>query len=201
MPSPADFGPACVVMRNAAAAGELDSKRTPTIYPSQGYLRKTISSALNEDVKKACQLLLTAKKPVIIAGSGVHAAKAYKELVRLAELLSIPVTTNYRGKSAFPEVNPLALGMMGTFGQKVANEYLAQADLILIAGCRLSSSDIMYESLNLIDPSRQKIIQIDIEPRNTGWVVPVELGLVGDLKVVLQQILSALKRLYRWRIR
>ncbi len=187
-------GPACVVMRNAAAAGELDNKRTPRLYPTQGYLRKAVSSASNEQVKKASQLLLTARNPVIVAGSGVHASRAYNELIKLAELLAIPVTTNYRGKSAFPEVNPLALGMMGTFGQRVANQFLAQADVILVAGCRLSSSDIMYESLNLIDPFRQKIIQIDIEPRNSGWVVPVELSLVGDLKVVLQQILSTLKR-------
>ena len=186
-------GPACVVMRNAAAAGELDAKRAPRIYSTEGYLRKTFSSALDEDVQKAARLLLEAKSPVIIAGSGIHASKAYEELITLAELMGIPVTTNYRGKSAFPEVNNLSLGMMGTFGQKVANEFLAQADLILIVGCRLSSSDIMYENPKLIDPSRQKIVQIDIEPRNIGWVVPVELSLVGDLKFVLPQIINALK--------
>ena len=157
-------------------------------------MKKTTSSPSNEDIKKACQILSSAKRPVILAGSGVHVSKAYEELIKLAELLSIPVTTNYRGKSAFPEVHPLALGMMGTFGQKVANDYLSQADLVLIAGCRLSSSDIMYESLNLIDPSRQKIIQIDIEPRNAGWVIPIEMSLVGDLKVVLQQMFTSMKR-------
>jgi acetolactate synthase I/II/III large subunit len=188
-------GPACVVVRNSAASGDVDSTRPPRLYPTQGYLHQTILAPSGEDIKEACQILLAAKKPVILAGSGVHASKAYTELIKLAEMLSIPVTTNYRGKSAFPEVNSLSLGMMGTFGQKVANDYLSEADLILIAGCRLSSSDIMYESPKLIDPSRQKIIQIDIEPRNTGWVVPIEMSLVGDLKVVLLQMVSCLRDL------
>ncbi|MDO9333675.1 MAG: thiamine pyrophosphate-binding protein [Dehalococcoidales bacterium] len=188
-------GPACVIMRNTAITGEFNPQRNPRVHPTAGYLKVTQSLPLPDDVKKVSQAIISARHPVILAGSGVHASKAYDELKELAELLGIPVATSYRGKSAFPEVHPLGLGMIGTFGQKVANDLVAQADLLLIAGCRLSPSDTKSESPNLIDPTRQKIIQIDIDPRNSGWVFPVETSLIGDLKLVLQQLTTSIKRI------
>lgn len=110
-------------------------------------------------------------------------------------MLGIPVVTSYRGKSAFPEVHPLALGMMGTFGQRIANEYVSKADVLLIAGCRLSPSDTKNENPSFIDPGRQRLIQLDIEPRNAGWAYPVEQAVIGDLKVVLQQLIAQVKQL------
>jgi len=188
-------GPACVVMRTDAAFGEVDPDKNPRFHNTSGYLTESLSIPLVEDIEKAARLIMDSQHPVIIAGSGVHASKAYEELRELAELLGIPVATNYRGKSTFPEIHPLALGMMGTFGQKVANNVIAEADLILVAGCRLSPSDTKFEIPQLIDPSRQKIIQIDIDPRNTGWTYPVEIGLVGDLKATLGQLLNTMKGL------
>ncbi|MGB2800400.1 MAG: thiamine pyrophosphate-binding protein, partial [Dehalococcoidia bacterium] len=131
-------GPSCVVMRNNAISGELDPDRVPKIYPTDGYLRTSPATAPKEEVDRAVELLLKAERPVIIAGNGVHIARAYDELSDLAELLEMPVTTTYKGKSTFPEVHPLALGMMGTFGQKAANSMVADADLLLVAGSRLS---------------------------------------------------------------
>ena len=190
-------GPACVVMRSSAVTGEIDPNNALRIYPTSGFLKKSLSTPLAGDIEKANRLLMDAHHPVVIAGSGVHMSKAYSELQELAELLGAPVATSYRGKSTFPETHPLALGMMGTFGQKMANDVIAEADVILVAGCRLSPSDTKYENPQLIDPSRQKIIQIDIDPRNTGWTFPVELALVGDLKATLGQFLSSLKCLTR----
>jgi len=185
-------GPSAVVMRNYAITGEIDPQRRPAIRSTSGYLKQSLSAPAAEEIEKAVRLLLEAQHPVIIAGTGVHTSKAYDQLKQLAEYLGIPVATSYKGKSAFPEVHPLALGMMGGFGQKTANAVIADADLILVAGCRLTPSDTKYESSNLIDPSRQKIIQIDIDPRNAGWTFPVEMGLVGDLKTVLTQVINTL---------
>ena len=167
-------GPACVVMRSTAPTGEFNAARNPHVHPTAGYLKTSQSIPLPDDIKKASQAILSAQKTAILAGSGVIASRAYDELKDLAELLGMPVATSYRGKSAFPEVHPLALGMIGTFGQRVANETIAAADLLLIAGCRLSPSDTKFENPNLIDPTKQKIIQIDIDPRNIGWAFPVE---------------------------
>jgi acetolactate synthase-1/2/3 large subunit len=182
-------------MRGAAISGEFHPERNPRIHPTAGYLKMTPSLPLPDDVRKVSQAIISAKRPVILAGSGAHASKAYDELKELAELLGIPVATSYRGKSAFPEVHPLGLGMIGNFGQKVANDFVAQADLLIVAGCRLSPSDTKSENPNLIDPARQKIIQIDIEPLNSSWVFPVDSSLIGDLKLVLRQLITSIKRI------
>jgi len=188
-------GPSSVVMRNNAISGEIAPERAPRMYATSGYLKGSLGTPPAEDVEKASHLLLEAQHPVVIAGNGVHISRAYRELRELAEFLGAPVATSSTGKSAFPEVHPLALGMMGTFGQKVANNVIADADILLVAGCRLSPSDTRYENPQLIDPSRQRILQIDIDARNAGWNFPVEMGLVGDLKTVLGQLLHTLKRL------
>ena len=186
-------GPASVVMRAAAVSGEISPERLERMHNTAGYLTQSRAAAPNEDIERALQILLEAQRPVIIAGSGVHNSKAYDELRELAEALGIPVATSYRGKSSFPEVHPLALGMMGGFGQKVANSIIAAADLLLVVGCRLDPSDTMGETPRLIDPKRQRIVQIDIEPRNAGWTFPVEMGIAGDARTVLRQIMNALE--------
>jgi len=186
-------GPACVVMRFNTATEEIDPKRIPKIYPTSGYLKDSFTVAPAEQVVKAVDLILGAEHPVIIAGNGVHISKAYRELLTLSEFLGAPVATSYKGKSAMAEVHPLALGMMGSFGQKTANEVIAAADCLIVVGCHLAPSDTKYENPKLIDPSRQKIVQIDVDPRNAGWVYPVEMNLIGDLRMVLNQLVGMMK--------
>ncbi len=181
-------GPTAVVMRQAAIAGELDPDKPPRVHPTRHWLRKSPAMPAVEELVAAIELLEAAQRPVIIAGNGVHAAKAYDELAAIAELLGSPVATTYNGKSAFREDHPLALGMMGRYGQPVANSVIREADTILVAGSRLAPNDTNSE--RLIDPGRQKLIQIDIEPRNAGWSYPVEVSLIGDAKAVLKQLLQ-----------
>ncbi len=181
-------GPTAVVMRQAAIAGELDPDKPPRVHPTRHWLRKSPVMPAVEELVAAIELLEAAQRPVIIAGNGVHAAKAYDELAAMAELLGSPVATTYNGKSAFREDHPLALGMMGRYGQPVANSVIREADTILVAGSRLAPNDTNSE--RLIDPGRQKLIQIDIEPRNAGWSYPVEVSLIGDAKAVLKQLLQ-----------
>jgi acetolactate synthase-1/2/3 large subunit len=186
-------GPAAVVFRINAATGEVNPNRVPKIYPTAGYLKNTIIAPSADDIERASELLARAKNPVIIAGNGVHLSKSYAELKDLAELLGIPVATTYTGKSTFPEIHPLALGMMGEYGQTTANRVISNADVILACGTRLSPSDTKRESL--IDPIKQKIIHIDIDPRNSGWVFPVEMGVTGELNTTLTLMLETLKKM------
>ncbi len=188
-------GPSAMVMRIIASSAEVDPAKMPKIYPISGLVPQSLSVPSEAEIVKTARLLMQAKRPVIIAGGGVHLGKSYRELRELAETLGIPVATSYTGKSVFPEIHPLALGMMGTFGQKLANDVIADADLLLVAGCRLSPSDTLQENPKLISASKQKIIQIDIEPRNIGWNYPVEIGLAGDLKAVMSELLNTLKQL------
>jgi acetolactate synthase-1/2/3 large subunit len=172
--------------------GEITDETFPRIYDTRGYMQNAISIPHPSDTERAADMLMTARRPVIVAGNGIHAAKAYAELQTLAEGLGAPVATSTLGKGAFAEVHPLALGCMGVFGSPVANKVVSEADLVLIVGCRLKGPDTITESPRLIDPTRQTLIQIDVEARNAGWVFPINLGLIGDAKAVLTQLNEAL---------
>jgi acetolactate synthase-1/2/3 large subunit len=188
-------GPTCVLMRRNAVIGEVEVDAPPRLFPTAGYLRGSRQDAAEEDVEQALQLLLRAERPAIIAGNGVHMAKAYEELRSLAEFLGAPVATSAKGKSAFPEHHPLAVGLMGTFGQKIANAAVTEADVLLVVGCRLAPNTTRREHPEFIDPGRQRIIQLDIDSRNAGWVFPTAVNLVGDAKAVLQQVVERARRL------
>ena len=95
-------GPACVVMRNIAAAGEIEPAQASRIHTTSGYLNEPYCTLPPEYIENASRLLVEAKSPVIIAGNGAHISRAYGELRDLAELLAIPVATSYTGKSTFP---------------------------------------------------------------------------------------------------
>ncbi len=181
-------GPTAVIMRQTAIAGELDPDKPPRVHSTEHWLQGVTTMPAVAELVSAIELLEAAERPVIIAGNGVHAAKAYDELAAMAELLGSPVATTYNGKSAFPENHPLALGMMGRYGQPVANSVIQEADTILVVGSRLAPNDTNSELL--IDPARQKLIQVDIEPRNAGWSYPAAVSLIGDAKAVLKQLLQ-----------
>jgi acetolactate synthase-1/2/3 large subunit len=111
----------------------------------------------------------------------------------LAEALGLPVATTPTGKGCFPENHPLALGPMGAHGTPVANACVGDADLVLAVGSKLSAYDTAYEHPDLIDPERQTLIQVEVEPKNAAWTFPVEHALVGDAALVLRQLLAAAK--------
>ncbi|MSQ26305.1 MAG: thiamine pyrophosphate-binding protein [Dehalococcoidia bacterium] len=184
-------GPACVVMRSAAIAGEVDVESPPFIHPTQGYLNVAKAQAAPGDIERAAALLAQAKCPAMVAGNGVHISQAHGALKALAELWGMPVATSYKGKSAIEETHPLAVGMMGIYGQAAANAAIGEADVVLVVGAKLTPQDTVRERPHVFDPRRQKIIQMDIEPRNAGWTFPVELGLVGDAKTNLELLLEA----------
>jgi acetolactate synthase-1/2/3 large subunit len=185
-------GPTACLLRTPAIRGQLSDKHLAKIYSMSKYLSVAKPTASDSDVERAVSMLMQAKRPVIIAGNGVHASKAYAELAQLAEVGQFPVATSYQGKSAIAEVHPLALGVMNMYGEPVALQAISQADLLLVIGCRLKPQDTCFESRDLINPERQKIIQVDIDPRNAGWVFPVDMGLTGDAKLVMGQMIEAI---------
>ena len=91
----------------------------------------------------------------------------------------MPVATSYKGKSAIAETHSLAVGMVGIYGQRAAATAVGEADVVIVVGAKLSPQDTVRERPNVFDPLRQHIVQIDIDPRNTGWTFPVEIGLRG----------------------
>ena len=181
-----------VLMRSRALVGEVDVESAPFIHPTQGYLNTKPSVARPEDVERAASLLAEAKFPVIVAGNGVHMANGHSQLQRLAEMLGAGVATSYKGKSTLPETHPQALGMVGQYGQQAANTAVGRADVVLVVGAKLSSQETVGETPSLFNPKRQTIIQIDVEERNAGWSFPIDIGLIGDAKEVMAQLIAAL---------
>ena len=184
-------GPACVVMRSAAIAGEVDVESPPFIHPTSGYLNTAKPQSAPQDIQKAIDILAGSRRPVLVAGNGVHLSQSHQQLQELAELWDMPVATSYKGKSALAEDHPLSVGMVGIYGQEVANQVVGDADTVVVVGAKLSPQDTVRERPSVFDPLRQRIIQIDIDDRNAGWTFPVELGLIGDAGSILTQLVEA----------
>lgn len=180
-------GPVAVIYHSAALFGTVGPDSRPTLYPTPRYL-PAWSHGDQVHVRAAAEALAGAQKPVIIAGNGVRVSAAYRELQELSELLGAPVATTASGKSVFPETHALALGVAGSFGQATANATVGAADLILAVGTRLNPSDTASENPKLIDPRRQTLIQVDVEPKNVGWSFPCDHAIVGDAALVLAQL-------------
>ena len=186
-------GPASVVMRSAAIAGEVDLESPPFIHNAAGFLNTAKPESAPSDVQRVIQILSESRRPVLVAGNGVHVAGAHAQLQELAEIWGMPVATSYKGKSAIAETHPLSVGMVGTYGQAVANRVVGEADAVIVVGALLRSQETVRERPDIFDPRRQRVVQIDIDERNAGWSFPVEIGLVGDAGSILNQLVAASK--------
>ena len=154
-----------------------------------GY-KPTIKGNINQ-IKRAVKLILNSERPIILAGGGVILSNACEELIKLAEMLLIPVVTTLMGKGCFPETHPLSLGCIGMHGRKAANYAINDADLIIAIGCRFS--DRSTGAVSLFAPEA-KIIHIDIDPAEIGKNVKADLPIVGDAKHVLKDMLTLLEK-------
>ena len=140
-----------------------------------------------KQLSEAAKLIMNAERPVIVAGGGVIIAGASKELLTLAESLGIPVASTLMGKGCFPEDHPLALGMMGMHGRKAANTTVTECDLLIAIGMRFS--DRVTGNVKYFAPAA-KILHIDVDASEIGKNVRVDLPIVGDAKLVLQNLVK-----------
>jgi acetolactate synthase-1/2/3 large subunit len=187
-------GPVAVLYHSAALSASVGPETVPVLYETSGYLAQERPSAPDASLDAAIDRLRAAGHPVIIAGNGVRMSRAQSELQTLASLLGSPVATTASGKGVFPETHPLALGVFGNFGLEAANTVVADADLILAVGTKLGPSDTVNEHAGLLDPTRQTLVQIDVEPRNAAWTFPTDVALIGDAQVVLGQLIERVRR-------
>ncbi|MEK9281065.1 thiamine pyrophosphate-requiring protein [Bradyrhizobium sp. ISRA442] len=136
-------------------------------------------------IREAAALLIGAKRPLIYAGQGVHYARAWPQLKRLAERLAIPVTTSLGGKSAFPETHPLSLGSGGVAVPRAVSKFVAEADVILGIGCSFTETDF-----GIAMPKGKTVIHSTLDPNHLNKDVEAKIGLVGDAGLVLDALLE-----------
>ena len=141
----------------------------------------------------AVDLLLQAKTPVVLAGTGVDWAGARDEVRELAELLSMPVAVSYTAKGVFPENHPLALGCLGFGSRPYARKFFQESDLILALGATFSEGTTMRFGHEII-PEKAKIVQIDTDPDELGSNYPTALSIQADAKIALRAIIDEVKK-------
>ena len=156
----------------------------------QGY-RPVVRGAPYQ-VQRAAQVIAGATRPVVLAGHGVHTARAWEELRRFAERINAPVVSTLLGLSALPADHPLALGMAGMHGVAWANLAIQHADLLIALGMRMD--DRFTGSLKHFAP-QAKVVHVDIDPAEIGKRVPAFLPMVGDVRLVLEALLDEVPQL------
>ncbi len=158
-------------------------------YPDEVNIRGYKPSVKGNDfqVKRVADAINSARCPLIFAGGGVIGAGAEKELRRLSETAGIPVVKTMMGIGVMPSRDPMNIGMVGSHGMKAANWAMSSADLLIIAGARAADRAIPAP-VEL--EKKMKIVHIDVDPAEIGKNMTVNIPLVGDVKVVLNQIME-----------
>lgn len=142
-------------------------------------------------IEAAVRLLLSADRPVIVAGGGAITSNASKELTRLAEKLGAAVSITWNGKGAISEDHELFIGAVGQTGTTCGNGITASADVVVSVGCRFTdwSASSYAKGVSFSIPPG-KLIHIDLDPREIGKTYETEVGIIADARVALEAILS-----------
>ncbi|XOV86984.1 MAG: thiamine pyrophosphate-requiring protein [Pseudomonadota bacterium] len=185
------FEMAFAALKNAKTGPVLIETAAPILWgkwdgdkPTYHSPRQHKSLADTADVKEILDALLVANRPIIVAGHGVLYGEAWQELKALAELLQIPVTTTLLGKSAFPENHELSLGTAGRTITKAAGHFANESDFILGVGTSFTINDFTARM-----PKDAVLGQITNSPSDVGKCRPVACAAVGDVKLVLEQLI------------
>ena len=187
-------GPVAVVFHGEALKGTVGPASVPRIYPTAAYLPARTQAVDERVLAQAAAALSAAERPVIVAGNGVRVGQAWEELAHLARSVDAPIATTAAGKGVFPETDPLGVGVLGTFGTAIANAVVGEADVVVAVGTKLGPIDTADENPALLDPTRQTLIQIDVEPLNVSWTFPIDHALIGEAGYVMDRLRQATSR-------
>ncbi|HVN84417.1 MAG TPA: thiamine pyrophosphate-binding protein [Candidatus Binatia bacterium] len=166
------------------ATGDDQSVR---VLPPHAY-RPPRPQASDAQLQEAADLLANAQRPLVVAGSGVDRADANAALLELVTLLNAPVITTMAGRSVVPLDHPNYIFGFG----RGADVMKREADVVAVAGSRLGNLDLPFDKY-WGDPAHQRLIQIDIDPRNMGVTRPLTVGIVADVKQALEQLVAVLR--------
>ena len=166
---------------------EFEYPSEPVMLPGNNQIKIPEKKQLN----KAADLINNSKKPVILAGHGILLSGASREVIKLAETASCPVTWTLLGSGAVPASHPLNMGMMGMHGEFAVNNAIQEADLLIACGMRFD--DRVTGDVSTYSPNSKKI-HIDIDPSEINKIIKVDVGINCDLKNTLNNLLPLLNR-------
>jgi thiamine pyrophosphate-dependent acetolactate synthase large subunit-like protein len=182
-------GPVCINLpRNILA----NKERFKINEKKQSFNNQNSTKAKPNNIKKAVKIISSSNKIVIIAGGGIKYNSKYKSVIKLAELLNIPIVTSAGHGDALPFNHKLNAGQMGPRGNPVASKLVKEANVIIALGTRLgfNSTFYSYEHIN----KKAKIIQIELEKSMIGRYFPAVVGVNGDAATVADQLFKEIKK-------
>ena len=174
---------------------DITAETTEFIYPKNISLRSynPVKQGHSGQINKALDLLINAKKPMVYSGGGVVLGNASAALTEFVKLLGFPITNTLMGLGGFPASHENFLGMLGMHGTYQANMAMQECDVLLAVGARFDDRVIGNPDHFLATP--KKIIHIDIDPASISKRVKIDIPIVGDVKLVLEDLISAFKAL------
>lgn len=184
-------GPVYIAIADELLAAMVDAESLPPIHPAERYRVTDLGAGDGERIERAAELLAAAERPYIHAGKGVGWARGSAELVALAEHLGAGMSSSMGGRGVIPENHPHYFHPFDMNGGGLARR---EADVLLVAGCRLGEYDGWGMPPLWGDPAAQKTIQIDADPMSIGLNRPVDLALVADARAALAALLAAVRR-------
>lgn len=166
--------------------------KIPYVYPKEISMRSynPVVKGHSGQIKKAVDLLLSAKRPMIYAGGGVVLGNGSEELTAFSRLLNYPVTNTLMGLGGFPATDKQSVGMLGMHGTYEANMGMHESDVIIAIGARFD--DRVTGVLAKFCPYA-KIIHIDIDPSSISKTVKVDVPIVGEVTTVLTEMITLIK--------
>ncbi len=169
------------------------NKTLYTGYPESVEMRSynPVRKGHGGQIRKALQLLMSAKRPYIYTGGGVLMSEASAELRALVDMLNFPVTNTLMGLGAFPATDRRFLGMLGMHGTLEANNAMQSCDVLLAIGARFD--DRVIGNPKHFASVERKIIHIDIDPSSISKRVKVDVPIVGDVKDVLTELIGMIR--------
>ncbi len=173
---------------------DIQIQTTEFVYPTEpvtlpGY--RPPRTARADQIDAALELIRESRRPVILAGHGISMAGAHRELAELCERAQIPVALTLLGKGAISEHHSMCVGMMGMHGGAEVNHAIQQADLLIALGMRF---DDRVTGTLATYARRSRKIHVDIDPSEINKNVTVDVGIVGDVREVLRQLLDRVER-------
>ncbi len=172
---------------------DVTQQKTKFVYPEKITMRSynPVIKGHARQIKKAAELILSAKRPMIYAGGGVILSDAASQLTELTQILNFPCTNTLMGLGGYPATDKQSLGMLGMHGTYEANMAMQYCDVLVAVGARFDDR-VIGNPKHFFNENR-KIIHIDIDPSSISKRVKVDIPIVGDVLDVLRELIKLLK--------